>query len=116
VWLFSQSSLKSQQDSLELLRGMLGKVRRTIQQPLASTLNWSLWDRSLVVALWLHAFGKWAEQATAEVSEISGELKRFTADTGRIALTRSASEWHMGRRMGCEELVQFVEEVAPLPR
>jgi hypothetical protein len=34
---------------------------------------------------------------------------------GRIALTRSAAEWRMGRRMDYEELVQSVAEVAALP-
>lgn len=111
--LFSQSTSKKQRETLKPLKGMLAKVRRTIQQPLANTVDWTRWHRSLIVALWLHAFAKWAASFLAGGSEIRDELNQFAVDTKQVALARSISDWRSDR-VSYGHLVRFLEEVALL--
>jgi hypothetical protein len=109
AYLFSSSSLEQQRTATKSLQKILASVRRDIQQPLASTLNWRKWDTSLVVTMWILAFTKWASHFMAP-SGIDAELEQLSNEARRLALIRPVYEW---KSQGVEPggLALFIEEV-----
>ncbi|MGV8056861.1 MAG: VPA1262 family protein [Smithellaceae bacterium] len=111
--LFSRSGLQQQRTVMESLQRILARVRRDIQQPLASTLNWTKWDTSLVIIMWILAFTKWASHFITTPSGIEPELEQLSNEAGCLALIRPINEW---RSQGVEPggLVKFIEEVGEI--
>ncbi len=68
--LFGRSGVQQQSATIAELRSILVRVRRDVRQPLASTSNWNKWNISMVVAMWIYAFTKWAAHFLVKPSEI----------------------------------------------
>jgi len=110
AYLFAHSSSEQQEITLQLLGKTLKKQRQIIQQPLASTTNWSKWNDALKVSLWIFAFTKWCEYYLNEVGAISHCELNSLADGARdLSMIRALSEWSTE-----EELLSFIEEVDKL--
>ena len=111
--LFGHSGLQQQKETVTALRSLLDRVRRDVQQPLASTSNWNKWNISIVVAMWIYAFTKWATHFVAKPSEIDAELERLSSDARLIALVRPLADWQSDR--GVElALAKFIEEIGSI--
>jgi hypothetical protein len=112
--LFSRSSLSQQEKTLKELHKKLRAVQRDVQKPLASTLNWNRWNSSLVVAMWIHAFARWAQSMTVTPTSIDQSLSQLSDDSRSLALIRPISEWrsYLGGEAG--ELAAFIEEIGSL--
>ncbi len=114
AYLFGLSSLQQQKRAIKALRKVLDKVRRDVQQPLASTLNWGKWNISLVVAMWILAFTRWVSHFMTEPSGIEPEIKSLSNETRRLALLRPVSEWKSRRGVEPAGLARFIEETGEI--
>jgi hypothetical protein len=112
--LFSYSGLQEQRKAIALLQQILARVRREVQQPLASTLNWRKWDTSLVVAMWILAFTRWASHFMAKHSGIEAELESISNEARRLALIRPVAEWKSYQGVDPAGLARFIEEVGEI--
>lgn len=112
--LFGRSSLQQQRTVIESLQRMLNRVRRDVQQPLASTLNWKKWNTSLVVAMWILAFTKWASHFMVKPSGIEAELECLSNEARRLALIRPVTEWKSDQGVDPAGLARFIEEVGEI--
>ena len=110
AYLLSLSSPTCQEAALTKLSRALAKARRAVQRPLASTLNWTQWDRSLVVALWIFAFAKWARHFLTGIGTSNPRLEELDGEARGVALTRPVDEWRARGGPRYDELIQFVEE------
>jgi hypothetical protein len=114
AYLFALSSPEQQVAACTKLSHALAKARRAVQRPLASTLNWTVWDRSLVVTLWIFAFTRWAGHFLAKIGKGSPKLEEVATEARRVAFTRPMAEWHVHGGLGNGRLIQFVEELGAI--
>jgi hypothetical protein len=113
AFLFGHSGLQQQKMTVTKLQAVLARVRRDVQQPLASTSNWNKWNISIVVAMWIFAFTKWATHFLVKPSEIDADLELLSSDARFIALVRPVTDWQSDR--GVEPaLAKFIEEVGSI--
>lgn len=61
AFLFAYSSPEQQQASLKSMQVILKWQQRIVQQPLASTSDWTRWDYALVVSMWVLTFTRWGQ-------------------------------------------------------
>ncbi len=114
AFLFGRSGLQQQRESVKVLRSVLTRVRRDVHQPLASTSNWNKWNISIIVAMWIFAFTKWAAHFLVKPSEIEPELERLSTDARLVALVRPVIDWQSDRGVEPGALAQFIEEVGAI--
>jgi hypothetical protein len=113
AFLFGHSGFQQQKKTVTALRSLLVRVRRDVQQPLASTSNWNKWNISIVVAMWIFAFTKWAVHSLVKPSKIEEGLEQLLTDSRSVALVRPITEWQSDRSVE-SELTKFIEEVGSL--
>lgn len=53
AFIFAHSTPEQQRKVIGMIRPILNKQKRVLQQPLASTSNWSCWNDALVVSMWI---------------------------------------------------------------
>ncbi|MCW5297702.1 hypothetical protein DXT88_05885 [Herbaspirillum lusitanum] len=114
AFLFARSSSARQLVSLELLREILKKQRKIIQQPLASTSDWSLWDRALTVSMWLLAFARWSQYYLRGSGRSFPELDAFAFDVHELAMVKPIDEWrsaHVGEEGGLATFLDHAEKL-----
>lgn len=114
AYLFACSSSEQQKVGLKILRNILKRQQRVIQQPLASTSDWSRWDDALTISLWILAFGRWGEYHLRLRDMTNHELEVLSRDAHKLAMVRPMNEWRTddaGRR---GELAAFLEQVEEL--
>lgn len=112
--LFANSSPERQQASLKSMRGILKLQQRIVQQPLASTSDWTRWDCALTVSLWILAFGRWGEFYLRERDVTNRELERLSRDARELAMVRPMGEWRSAGAGKRGELVAFLDQVEEL--
>ena len=110
AYLFALSSSEQQQVSLTIMRDVLKRQQRVIQQPLASTSDWSRWDDALTISLWILAFGRWGEYYLRLRGMTNHELEALSRDAHKLAMVRPMSEL----RDSLGELAAFLEQVEEL--
>lgn len=96
------------------MRGILKLQQRIVQQPLASTSDWTRWDCALTVSLWILAFGRWSEFYLRQRDVTDRELERLSRDAQELAMIRPIGVWRsegIGKR---GELVAFLDQVEEL--
>jgi hypothetical protein len=93
AFLMAHSSLEQQQSSLQLINKILNQQKRIIQQPLASTSNWSRWDKALKISLWILAFCKWCEYYLSKSNLRNNELEKLSENARKLAEARPINEW-----------------------
>jgi hypothetical protein len=108
---FGHSGLQQQIATLKALQSVLAGVRRDVQQPLASTSNWSKWNISIFVAMWIFAFTKWAAHSLVKPSKIERELEQLSAESRSVALVRPITDWWSDRGVEPAALAKFIDEV-----
>lgn len=114
AFLFSHSSFKQQQTCLKSIHTILKIQKRTVQQPLASTSNWSRWDDALTISMWILAFTQWCRYYQHGQGLPSQDLMELSRDAHAIAMIRPMEEWKLqgtGRR---GELALFFEQAERL--
>lgn len=92
--LWVQSSQSHQNKCLQKFTQILQRQKQVIQQPLASTANWSNWDDSLKVSLWVWLFVEWCQHYNATTGrENTLKLVELYDTAKKQALVRPESEW-----------------------
>lgn len=94
AWLWTQSSKAHQTKCLKNFESVLRKQKQIIQQPLASSANWSKWDDALKVALWIWLFAEWCQYYNSvHGEENSQKLIQLYGSAKELTMVRSESEW-----------------------
>ncbi|WP_301179168.1 VPA1262 family protein [Acidithiobacillus marinus] len=114
AFLFANSSPERQQASLKSLQEILKRQRRIVQQPLASTSNWTRWDSALKVSLWILAFSKWGEYYLPQRNMTDCELERLSRDARELATVRPMVEWRSEVAGKPGQLAAFLDQVEDL--
>jgi hypothetical protein len=114
AFLFAYSSHERQEASLKSMQAILKKQRQIVQQPLASTSNWTRWDGALTVSLWILAFSRWAEYYLRQRGMNDSELERLSRDAQELALVRPMVEWRSKATDKPGELAAFLDQVEEL--
>lgn len=115
AFLFAHSSPERQQASVHLMKTILKRQQRIVQQPLASTSDWTRWDGALVVSMWMLTFTRWCEYYLRGRSmKEDWEFKKLSQIARKLALVRPMDEWRSigAGRQG--ELAAFLGQVEEL--
>lgn len=114
AYLVACSSPEQQQASLMPLQGILKRQRRIIRQPLASTLDWTLWNSAIVVSMWILAFTRWAQYYLRGRSMSDHEIEELSRDARALAMVRPMIEWRSESAGEQGELAAFLDQVEEL--
>jgi hypothetical protein len=114
AFLFAYSSPERQQASLKAMQAILRRQQRILQQPLASTSDWSRWDGALTVSLWMLAFSRWGEYYLRQRGTTAPDLDRLSGGARELAMVRPMAEWR-SKGPGREgQLAAFLDQVDEL--
>jgi hypothetical protein len=114
AFLFAQSSPERQEVSLKSMKAILNRQRRIVQQPLASTSDWTRWNDALTVAIWILTFTRWGQYYLRGREMTAPELEELSRGARELAMVRPMNEW---RSMGANrkgELAAFLDQVEEL--
>ena len=114
AFLFAYSSPERQQTSLKSMQAILKRHRRIVQQPLASTSDWTRWDGALTVSLWMLAFNRWCEYYLRQRDMTDRELEQLSQDARELAMVRPMNEWRSKGAGKQGELAAFLDQVEEL--
>ena len=110
AFLMAHSSPKQQQSSLQLINKILNQQKRIIQQPLASTSNWSRWDKALKISLWILAFCKWCEYYLSKSNLRNNELEKLSENARKLAEARPINEWRTETSEQPSGVIAFINQ------
>ena len=114
AFLFAYSGPERQQTSLKLMTAILKRQRRILQQPLASTSNWTRWDGALMVSMWILTFTRWGQYHLRGRGTTDPELEELSRSARELAMVRPMNEWR-SRAAGMQgELTAFLDQVDEL--
>jgi len=114
AFLFSHSNPPQQQASLKSMRAILKRQRRIIQQPLASTSNWTKWNEALVVSMWILTFARWGQYYLRGRDMADSDLEELSRSASELAMVRSMDEWRSHNSGKEGELALFLDQVEGL--
>ena len=114
AFLFASSSPERQQASVGSMQAILKRQRRIVQQPLASTSDWTRWDGALVVSMWILAFTRWGQYYLRERGLPDGELGKLWQGARELAMVRPMDEWRSTGAGRQGELAAFLDQVEEL--
>ncbi|WP_282875730.1 VPA1262 family protein [Pseudomonas peli] len=113
AFLFAYSGPEQQQSSLKTMRAILRRQQRIVQQPLASTSDWTRWHDALVVSMWILTFARWSEYYLRERGITEHELERLSLGARDLAMVRPMDEWR-SEGAGEGDLAVFLDQVEEL--
>jgi hypothetical protein len=114
AFLFAHSTRAPQQASMKQLRAILKRQQRIVQQPLASTSEWTRWDGALTVSLWMLVFSRWIEFYLRERDMADREVEGLSRDARELAMVRPMDEWRWEGPGKQGELAAFLDQVEEL--
>lgn len=114
AFLFAYSSSERQRVSLKLIQAILKKQRQIIQQPLASTSDWTRWDDALVVSMWILTFVRWGQYYLSGRGIVDHELENLSRNARELAMVRPMVEWQSCGAGKSGQLAAFLEQVEGL--
>lgn len=113
AFLFAYSSPERQQVSLESMQTLVRRQQRIVQQPLASTSDWTRWDDALSVSMWILTFTRWGQYYLRGRNIPSRELDELSVSALALAMVRPMGEWRAAPgKQG--ELAAFLDQVEGL--
>jgi hypothetical protein len=114
AFLFAYSNPPQQQASLKSMQAILKRQRRIIQQPLASTSNWTKWNEALVVSMWILTFARWGQYYLRGRDMADSDLEELSRSASELAMVRSMDEWRSHNSGKEGELALFLDQVEGL--
>jgi len=114
AFLFAYSTPEQQQASLKLIQAILKRHQRIVQQPLASTSDWTRWDGALMVSMWILTFTRWGQHYLRGRSMTSDALEELSRGARELAMVRPINEWRSERTGKQVELSAFLDQVEEL--
>lgn len=110
AFLFANSEVGKQRAILRELEAVLGRCRRVIQQPLASTSSWVAWDDALAVSMWVLAYSKCAELHLRRVGRVNSDLTSLSDIAQLLLGARSERERRVGASGGRRALLDLLDQ------
>ncbi|EJT04974.1 hypothetical protein RCCGE510_12601 [Rhizobium sp. CCGE 510] len=114
AFLFAYSTPERQSATVKSLTAILKRQRRIVQQPLASTSEWTQWDDALVISMWILTFTRWGEYYLRDRSVMDRELETLSRDAHNVAMVRPMYEWRSSNTGNKGELAAFFKQVDDL--
>lgn len=114
AFLFAYSSPARQQLTLNSMQTILKRQRRIVQQPLASTSDWTRWHRALIISMWVLTFGRWSEYYLQERDMTSREVEKLSRDARELAMARPMDEWRSHDIGNSGHLAAFLDKAEEL--
>lgn len=114
AFLFAYSSPERQQASLKSMQAILKRQQRVVQQPLASTSDWTRWDNALVVSMWILTFARWGQYYLRGRGMTDRELEGLSRGARELAMIRPMGEWRSEGAGKQGELAAFLDQVERL--
>ncbi|WP_268762571.1 VPA1262 family protein [Idiomarina zobellii] len=114
AFIFAHSTPEQQRKVIGMIRPILNKQKRVLQQPLASTSNWSCWNDALVVSMWILAFTRWCQYYLTELKQANVELDNLSGDAYDLAMLRPMEEWESEGVGKDRELALFLSQAEDL--
>ena len=114
AFLFAYSSPERQQAGLKLMQAILKRQRQIIQQPLASTSDWTRWDGALVVSLWILAYTRWGQYYLRQRDITDHKLEELSQGASELAMVRPLVEERSGGIGTSAQLATFLDQVEDL--
>ena len=111
AFLFAYSSPERQQVGLKSMQAILNRQKRIVQQPLASTSDWTRWDSALTISLWILAFSKWGEYYLRQRGMTDNNLDKLSQDARELAMARPMDEWRSDLAGKPGQLAAFLDQV-----
>lgn len=111
---FAYSSRERRQSSLKPIQEILKRQRRIIQQPLASTSDWTRWDDALVVSMWILAFTRWSQYYLRVRGVNDCKLEELSEAASELAMVRPINEWRTEGTGKPGELAAFLDQAEDL--
>ncbi|EJB5271502.1 hypothetical protein MW651_004210 [Vibrio vulnificus] len=109
-YLWAHSNASYQIRCLKRITKVLNKQKQVINQPLASTSNWSAWDEALKVSLWILIFAKLAKFYLGTLDIWNHvQLEQLERESNLLAMKRPANEWQQNG-----EIFSFLLQVEEL--
>ena len=93
AFFFAYSSAECQKSSVALLKTILSRQQRILQQPLASTSVWARWNDALVISMWILTFTCWSRYYLSGRNLKVRELEQLSQNAHDLAMIRSREEW-----------------------
>lgn len=112
--LFAHSSAERRQASLKLLLSILKRQKRVVQQPLASTADYTRWDSALVVSMWILAFSRWSQYYLRGRNSADSQLEELSMEARKLAMVRPMSDWRADGAGKPGQLAAFLDQVDEL--
>jgi hypothetical protein len=114
AFLFAYSSPERQQASLKSIQAILKRQRRVVQQPLASTSDWTRWDGALMVSMWVLTFTRWGQYYLLGRDMTDCEFEELSRDARELAMVRPMVEWRSESVGRPGQLAVFLDQVEEL--
>ncbi|MBT2792197.1 VPA1262 family protein [Paraburkholderia strydomiana] len=114
AFLFAYSSTDRQQSSLKSMRAILKRQKRVVQQPLASTSDWTRWDVAVVISMWLLTFTQWCKYYLLQRGMTDRELEELSMEARELAMVRPITEWRSKGAGEPGQLAAFLDQVEEL--
>ncbi|MHC8286319.1 VPA1262 family protein [Pseudomonas sp. XS1P51] len=114
AFLFAHSGPMRQKTSLEIFKAIIRRQQRVVQQPLASTSNWTRWNDALMISMWLLTFSRWSQYYLRDIGRVNVELEDLVLITQRLVLVRPMGEWRSEGASNQSELAAFLDQVEGL--
>lgn len=114
AFLFAYSSRERQQASVKSMQAFLKRQQRIVQQPLASTSDWTRWDDALVVSMWILTFTRWGQYYLRGRGMTDRELDELSWGARELAMAKPMDEWRSDGAGKQGELAAFLDQVEEL--
>lgn len=114
AFLFAYSSPNRRQVSVKSMQAILKRQQRILQQPLASTSDWTRWDDALTICMWMLTFTRWSQYYLRGRGMTDPELEKLSLATRELAMIRPMDEWRstgVGRQGQLATFLNQVEEL-----
>jgi len=116
AFLFAHSSPERRHASLNSVKTILRRQRRIVQQPLASTSDWTRWNGALVVSMWILTFARWSQYYMRGLGMSDQNLEELSRGAGELAMVRPMNEWRTELPGNHRELAAFLDQVEELAK
>ncbi len=110
AYLCAQCDPELIEQHLIYMKDVLRHNEKIIYRPLASTVNWKIWDNSIFTSLWIYAFCLRCEYyySILDVNSYKSSLSNIKTTAHKLAMQRSIKDWQRFQISKEHELLDFI--------
>lgn len=114
AFLFANSGQDRQHASLQSLKNVLARQKRILQQPLASTSNWTRWHTSLITCTWILGFTRWSQYYSSTLGTAQPGLDQLSDEAYSLVKTHLSDQRQSGSESTEDQIIAFINEAEKL--